>query len=848
MNTDEEFADLAKAIADGVPVDWQEGTLPFDHAHQVLENLEIIEAMAQLSKTDEGDTIQPLLSPGPDSEAMFQWGHLDVMAKIGQGGYGEVYRAWDRVLQREVALKLCRTDRVYITGQRPYLEEARRLARVRHPNVLAVYGADTHNDRIGLWCDLIRGQTLASIVDRFGPMKYQDILPLAKQAIDALIAVHQSNLVHGDIKLANMMMQQDEKLVLMDFGAVIDLSQPSKPDSVIGTPMYMAPEVINGMHPTASADVYALGVALYRLSSGNYPFDAQSLPSMAHQKGKGQSVVTSIPGYPPAWRGLLEGCLQPEPEARLTAKQVRQALVAMENEPARRKRRRFLTAAFLSVSVIAVAFALLSLRLSREVKRANFEAETAESLVGFVVGMFNAALPINDLGRQISARDVVDQAILQQKYQTDMTPMVRARMKSILGTAVRQMGDTVAAEKLVREAMTEAREAYGPTHPVTLATESELMYVLHAQSKYQEAIAVGRSLLERTESVPGMSHVEVLSDLAGVYAAMGDTKHAGMLFDEAKVHLDELVKSDPEEAALLMLGIGRFYTQEGRFAEADQAFERSSGLLDLKIGNVHPHRALLAEAQMNLAEHRGDLNAARVFGEKALNINLEVFPKDHPNIAASYTGLGRVAVAMGRLQAAGVYFESALAIHERIMPEDSPNLARTRLNYALFCLEIALPQKARNLLEKVLPVMIDNYGEDSPLTASALLGLGNAYLELGQMASAMDQYQRALQILDSNEANAATTALVWNNMGEIHTKNRDFESAAHCFDMALKRTADMLGAKHPQFAAILFYRVDMYLEQADATRAQADLVEAEKILSARTPGGWTMYEFSPMNW
>src|SRR6186997_2576540 len=145
--------EIVDAILDGVPVDWSTVDLNGDASDEALiEQLKTLEAL-RLSRTSD-----PRKSAGT-----WSWGHLQVFERIGQGAYGDVYRAWDTRLDREVALKLLPEsppEGGHYEGASSIIEEGRLLARVRHPNVVTIYGAERIDGRVGLWMELVKGRTL----------------------------------------------------------------------------------------------------------------------------------------------------------------------------------------------------------------------------------------------------------------------------------------------------------------------------------------------------------------------------------------------------------------------------------------------------------------------------------------------------------------------------------------------------------------------------------------------------------------------------------------------------------------------------------------------------------------
>jgi Serine/threonine protein kinase len=271
---------LERAIAlltDGDVVDW-EGLL--EDAADARERLllEELRGVAQLD-SDQPAPAAPTAErslgvPAPRATIMRRrWGHLELLEEIGRGTYGTVYRAWDTRLAREVALKLLVENESGCS-----LEEARRLARVSHPTVVTVHGVDRIDGQVGLWMDLLIGRTLDQILSAQGPFSPREASGIGTEICGAVAAIHAAGLVHRDIKAQNVMREPGGRLVLMDMGASMDLSQDDAPiRSFAGTPLYMAPELFGGAAASVESDVYAIGVLLYRLVTGAFPVEAQTI-------------------------------------------------------------------------------------------------------------------------------------------------------------------------------------------------------------------------------------------------------------------------------------------------------------------------------------------------------------------------------------------------------------------------------------------------------------------------------------------------------------------------------------------------------------------------------------------
>ncbi|HET6462232.1 MAG TPA: serine/threonine-protein kinase, partial [Candidatus Krumholzibacteria bacterium] len=201
------------------------------------------------------------VKPDSDEASIFTWGTLEVRRLLGRGSFGEVYAAWDATLRREVALKL----RAPEVGTLRWLDEARNLARIRHPHVLTVHGADVLDGRAGIWTERIDGQTLEEILSRDGPFADAEVVRIGRDLASALAAVHDAGLVHGDVKTSNIMLEASaapRRAVLVDFGSADKPVVDDIPAYMIGTPLAMAPEVLEGHAASAASDVYGLGTTL----------------------------------------------------------------------------------------------------------------------------------------------------------------------------------------------------------------------------------------------------------------------------------------------------------------------------------------------------------------------------------------------------------------------------------------------------------------------------------------------------------------------------------------------------------------------------------------------------------
>lgn len=334
MSTSERLIDdVAASVADGQPVDWDRPAALTDRERRLLQHLRVIDSLATVYRSlplevGEDESTASAAELGPDGP---RWGRLLLLDRIGQGVSGDVFRAWDGELQREVALKLLHVDGISsdAAANARVLQEARRLARVRHPHIVHVYGAERHEERIGLWMELVRGRALDEIVRADGPMSAGAAAAIGADLCGAVAAVHAAGLLHRDIKAQNAVREDSGRVVLMDFGAGEEIG--SARSALAGTPLYLAPEILGGGQASVASDVYSLGVLLFHLLTGKYPVQAGSIEKLqsAHAAGNRSRLLDLAPRTAKPLARIVDRALSADPRQRFgSAGEMEQALRA----------------------------------------------------------------------------------------------------------------------------------------------------------------------------------------------------------------------------------------------------------------------------------------------------------------------------------------------------------------------------------------------------------------------------------------------------------------------------------------------------------------------------------------
>lgn len=368
-----ELESLAAALADGTAVDWQaaEAAAVTPGDRHSIRQLKLIARIVGVygdgdrdaSRRELGDATArgaPHLQSSPPGA---RWGPLEVGDCIGRGSFGEVYRARDVRLDREVALKLLQhPGRAGTRDEAPdVVDEGRMLARVRHPNVASVFGADRIDGRVGVWMEFIDGRTLEEELRDRGPFPYDEAIRIAIDLCRALAAVHEAGLLHRDLKAQNVMRdRRDGRVVLMDFSAGRELTallaaDPALPASLAGSPLYLAPEVLAGRAATPRSDIYSLGVLLFRLVTGSFPITGDRFGDIldAHSSGRRRCLTDLRPDLPRRFTLLVDRATAPQAEGRFESAREMEGALVLALGGRRRRRARLIVAACLLVAAAA---------------------------------------------------------------------------------------------------------------------------------------------------------------------------------------------------------------------------------------------------------------------------------------------------------------------------------------------------------------------------------------------------------------------------------------------------------------------------------------------------------------
>ncbi|MBW2591464.1 MAG: serine/threonine protein kinase, partial [Deltaproteobacteria bacterium] len=232
-----------------------------------------------------------------------KYGRYEIIKELGRGAMGVVYQAHDPRIDRLVALKVLRPDRV--TSQdfvQRFLKEAKAIGRLSHANIVTVYDVGQDHETIYIAMEFLEGRPLNEVV-REKPPAVKDVINIGLQVAEALNYAHARGIIHRDIKPSNIILDDEGRIKITDFGIARiedpEATQQTQAGEILGTPVYMSPEQVMGKTVDGRSDLYSLGIILYELTTGQRPFSGENIAVIF------RAITQDIPSVPQTADGNL---------------------------------------------------------------------------------------------------------------------------------------------------------------------------------------------------------------------------------------------------------------------------------------------------------------------------------------------------------------------------------------------------------------------------------------------------------------------------------------------------------------------------------------------------------------
>ncbi|MDX1419290.1 MAG: serine/threonine-protein kinase [Rubricoccaceae bacterium] len=705
----------------------------------------------------------PLLVDEDALEAGAHVGPYRIEEAVGRGGMGTVYRAAraDGTFDKTVALKLVKrgmdTDEVLARFRR----ERQVLAGLDHPGIARLLdGGAAEDGRPYLAMEFVDGGPITDYVAERG-LDVDARLALFERVCEAVQHAHQRLVVHRDLKPSNILVCEDEhgqaQVKLLDFGIAKLLE--SDPDEVVTrtgirplTPAYAAPEQLRGETVTTAADVYALGVVLYELLTGQRPDDPPKPPSAVAEGDDARRLrgdldvicLTALREEPEARYGSVEALLDDLRRHRTG--------LPVEARPASVGYRVRKFAGRHRVGVAATALVALALvaGLSAALWQAGVaarERDQAEEVTRFVEELFTSNTPTTAPTDTITARTLLARGEARAD-DLDGQPAVQAHMLRVLGSAWVSLGRYDRAEPLLDRALALSRAHAGVRSPALAEALDARALLAHLTGDYERAVALNRealTIVRRHYGAESEQTAEALASLAATHSEQSDYATADALYREALAIHRRAGTSGHEAALVVLQNYANLRYREGAYDAADSLYAEALAGLRALHGPQHPEIARLLYNLVTLRSAQGDDEAALQLARETLAMRRHLLGDNHPDVFASMTNEAAILSTMGRAEEAEARYRETIRLQRERLGAH-PEAALTLNNLATVLSRQGRFAEAEPLYREALAIRQEVFGERHPRVASTLSSLGSILRDQGAYDEAERFYAQALAI------------------------------------------------------------------------------------------------------
>ncbi|MCH9688553.1 MAG: serine/threonine-protein kinase [Deltaproteobacteria bacterium] len=779
-----------------------------------------------------------------DAPTPSELGRFAVLRRVGAGGMGVVYAAYDERLDRRVAIKLLHPDRAPgAVGRARLVREAQAMARLSHPNVVHVYEVGEHDGQIYVVMEFVQGRDLRDWVDDRRP--WTKAVDAYVQAGRGLAAAHAASLVHRDFKPGNIMITDDGRVKVLDFGLArgerlgagdddsgdvpVDLVESfdggellTRPGLAMGTPGYMAREVLRGSPADARSDQFSFCVSLFEAVYGQRPYGGAVTPASLARVVSGE-VPTRPSSNAPAWlHRVISRGLAPEPEQRYPSMDALLAEVERHRTPSRRPLGWVVATGAVVLGAVGLTWAVSGdgpcpedAALLDEQWGAQRRAQVQTAFAG-VVGEGG----ITTLATVERTLDDYSGAWMQMHHDACLATHVRGeqserlldlrmaclrRQQRQLGGLTRVLGQ--ADRDLVLSAPRALRTLPSVEHCADVAaletsveepppadeaerveTARDLLYevdALHMGGQYRASVQRGR---EAAALVAPLTYapVRVEVDRAVAAALFRNEDH-----DEAIVRMESTffgaIAIDHQEVAIIAsIDLVLLALRQAKQEQAVRWSRHARALIDALPSASPRHEVNLLVALAQLDKARGRLDEVGKFYEQARELIESTGGPDDPRLARVLAGQSALAMWQGRWQDALAANKDATALYESIYGPMHPATIKQRANIGFALLKSGEVEEAKEVLQDAMRDAVKVGFDSDAALAGTFNNVGGVYERLGETDVARDYFERAYSMRRNVLGpEHPLTAHPLNNIGNSYFDDGRLDEALDYYQRAL---------------------------------------------------------------
>jgi len=704
----------------------------------------------------------------------------EVLGEIHHGGQGVVYRARHAVTRRDVALKLpLRGSRATHKQQMRFEREVELVGGLRHPHIVTLYdGGTTPEGQPYFAMEYVSGVPLDQYAAGLGELRanLERVLRMFMNVCDAVQYAHQRGIIHRDLKPSNILVDQEGRPRVLDFGVAKlltgqpDAARVTQTAEFVGTLAYAAPEQVQGDSDQIDTrtDVYALGMVLYELLTRRLPYSIS---------GSIADIVQTITTTPPEPPSRVAPDIDDELETILLKALAKERMRRYQTVDALRRdvdnylsgapldakrdsrwyvlrktvaRHRLPAALAAAVVLLLVSYAVTMGVLYRKASAAEQLAErrrqaaennariSSETLV-FVDELIGAISPQVALGRDTQLlQAVLAEMTARVAHQKDTAAEVEAPIQQLIADAYLNLGMPREAEGPARRAVALYAQTAGEDSAESLDARQTLAMVRQMRGDNEGAIERYRSILAacRTQLPPDDPRIaDTLHDLGYALEQTGEFEEAAALWKEALTAYRKLQGPERGRVARLLNNMGMLYSHTGDDAQAEDLFRRALDLYDKLYPDGHPYIGPVLSNLAAVLVNQSKTADAEAMLREALALHRKYFHGPHASTASTLANLAVVLQMRGAFDEAEKGYRDALEIH-RALARESPDVGLALSNLAAFIEERGQPERALPVYQEALKCFETVLPTDHYLTANTRSRCGACLARLGRFAEA----------------------------------------------------------------------------------------------------------------
>ncbi|MHB1425598.1 MAG: tetratricopeptide repeat protein [Gemmataceae bacterium] len=784
----------------------------------------------------------------------------ELLDRLGGGGMGDVYRAADPALGRDLAVKVIKADlRGNVSAESRFVREARITGSLQHPSIVPIYNLGRLADgRLHYTMRLVRGRTLAAILHEEAgkPECLPALLTIFEKVCQATAYAHSKHVIHRDLKPANVMVGRYGEVQVMDWGlaklltgadeaaaterkaekegtrihteAADTPTEQTRMGHEMGTPAYMPPEQALGEWDTVDerADVFAIGAILCAILTGQPPYGSHDSGEALRKAKRGEMAEALARlancGADAALVGLCRDCLataregrprdaeqvtqrvaayQAEVQERLRRAELERATAVVKATGERKKRRWMLTAVVLLLAGAAVSTLLAVWALTAEGK-AQTRLGQMEKANEVLTSIFRDLDPRAEEKGEPSLRQQLSQHLERAATQLDEEvvgdAVAAARLQTALGLSLNYLGRSKLAIELLDKAGRTLDAKLGPDHPDTLTCRNNLGEAYRYAGRIAESISLFEQSLKQREAKLGIDHQDTLL-----------SRH-----NLAKAYLDA-----------------------GRIAESIRLHEQNLKLREAKLGPDHLDTLSSRHNLANAYYDAGRIAEATRLYEQILKQRETRLGPDHRDTQHSRNNLANAYLYVGRTAEAIQMYEQTLKQSEAKLGSDHRDTFLSRANLADAYRDAGRTAEALRLLEPNLKQSEAKLGPDHPLTLNFRTSLANAYLSIGRADEAIRLYEQNLKLQkDKIGTDHPDTLLTRGCLANAYLSAGRTDEAIRLYEPTLKQQQAKLGNDHPAMLQTMT-RLGLAYRDAGRLKEAIPLLETALLRGREHSGG-----------